>query len=379
MSKELNEEVTPTEELDNQSSNEEALWNKSDEELEAEYKKIKHSSPSKDDEIDETIQEDVSAINSLVQSDEELEPVITEQPQDKEVDSADEENDKNNNASKNSSEEQPENNNESKGVNGITLKPLKAAGKEIPIDNIDELYQLASKGLDYTRKMQNIKPFRSAVELMQQQGLSVDDLNLLVDIKQGNKDALKAVIKDLNIDPYEDLTIDDEPVDYKPNNYAPDPKLIEVNEVIDSISSDPEFETTNKVISDILDDMSKSKLLENPNLINLLHNDVKQGLFFEVEPLVTKQKLINNDNRPFLEVYAEMYGNVVDKLKTTAKTTTQTKINNNTQQSVKRKSASVGVTKKSNPQRTFDDYHINYMDMSDDEFDELYNNIMNRI
>ena len=382
MSEAINEEVTPEENMDNQSSNvsEEALWNKSDEELEKEYNNLKQQESTKE-EIDPDVQEDVTAINSLVQEQEE-DYDETEQLQDDNVDSVEEDDESLNNENNSSdeiTEEQPEENTTENDDKGITLKPLKAAGKEIPIESLDELYQLASKGIDYTRKMQNIKPFRSAVELMQQQGLSVNDLNLLVDIKQGNKDALKAVIKDLNIDPYEDLNIDeDTPNEYKPTNYAPDPKLIEVNEIIEGISSEPEFQTTNKIISEVLDDMSRNKLVENPNLINLLHNDVKQGLFFEVEPLVTKKKLLTNDTRPFLEVYAEMYGDAVAKLKNTAKQNTQKSINNTQKQTNKRRSASVGITKKSNPQRAFNDYHINYMDMSDEDFDKLYDDIMSR-
>jgi len=363
MNKETNPEVTPLDE--------DSLWEKSDEELEAMAREAKQSVPKEDDLDPDDLAELESIKNEL------------EQPEDGQ-DSNTETNTKLNEENvdentKDSKEEQPK---EDKSTNKNTqfeLKPLKAAGKEIPIEDIEELYQLASKGVDYTRKMQQISPFRGAVELMQQQNLSVEDLNLLVDIKQGNKDAVKKLIKDVNLDVYEEFDPDDE-IQYTPKNYAPNEIEVQLKEVEDRISQDAEYPTTVKVIESVLDPKSKEMLMKNPNLIEGLHQDIKSGIFFEVEPLVTKQMLLGNTTGSYIETYAQLAGKVIEQKRQEAMHMAQ---NNQQQKQVQQMQMQetkqrASINKAVKPQRSYADYHINYADMSDEEFDRLYNEIMNR-
>ena len=363
MNEETNPEVTPLDE--------DSLWEKSDEELEAMAKESKKSIPKEEANLDPDERAELESIKNELEQPEDEQDSNTEtntELNDEEVDET----------NKDSIEEQPKDKKSTKNKQ-FKLKPLKAAGKEIPIEDIEELYQLASKGVDYTRKMQQISPFRSAVELMQQQELSVDDLNLLVDIKQGNKEAVKKLIKDVDLDVYEEFDPEDE-VQYTPKNYAPNEIEVQLKEIEDKISQDEEYPTTVKVIESVLDPKSKEMLMQNPNLIEGLHQDIKSGIFFEIEPLVTKQMLLGKATGSYIETYANLASQLIEQKKQEAlqkaQSNQQQKQMQQTQmQEVKQRA---GINKAVKPQRSYADYHINYVDMSDEEFDRLYNEIMNR-
>jgi len=347
MSTEVNKEEE-IEEVVEQS--EDAMWNKSDEELEEEYNKLKDD--SNNEQIVEANDSDLNAINKELGDDEEVEPEKLEQPEQDSNEPSEEKDFENTPSSK--------------------FKPLKANGKDIPIEDIEELYTLASKGINYTQKMQNIKPFRSAIELMQEQQLTLDDLNLLSDIKQGNKDAVKKLIKDVDLDIYEEFDPAEE-VNYIPNNYAPDPKVVEVNDIVSNLAQDEEFKVTEKVISTMLDDTSRQEFLDKPNLIEALHNDIKSGIFYDIEPEMTKMKLLGSGNESFLELYSKAADKVSQKLKTQTVQKTEDKIQTQRNNGISKKRASVGVTKKQQPKQDMSNYQVNYADMSDDEYESLYN------
>jgi len=96
----------------------------------------------------------------------------------------------------------------------VVTKPLKYRGKEIWVNNEDELIELAQKGLDYSFKMSKIKPHRRIVDLIENAGLTEEDIVALADAKNGKSEAIKYLQEKFNLEPTDDL-FDDE-IDYKP-------------------------------------------------------------------------------------------------------------------------------------------------------------------
>ena len=74
---------------------------------------------------------------------------------------------------------------ESKGeeVQAPTTYKIKANGLEYDF-TIDEMQMLASKGMDYTKKMQVIAPYRKTIDAIQENGITQDDINLFIVIKK---------------------------------------------------------------------------------------------------------------------------------------------------------------------------------------------------
>ena len=180
-----------------------------------------------------------------------------------------------------------------------TLYKIKANGKEFEM-TLDELKQTASKGMDYLKKTTALKPYRTMIAAMEENKVSPEDINLLIDLKKGNKEAIAKLIKENEVDVY-DLP---EANDYKPQEYRQSETALEMKEVLNTISKDAEFSRTSEIY-DAFDDQTKAFLNEDPSRIVGLHNDVKTGVFDKVLPLAEKKAMIDGYNAPFLQYYLQ--------------------------------------------------------------------------
>ena len=180
-----------------------------------------------------------------------------------------------------------------------TLYKIKANGKEFEM-TLDELKQTASKGMDYLKKTTALKPYRTMIAAMEENKVSPEDINLLIDLKKGNKEAIAKLIKENEVDVY-DLP---EANDYKPQEYRQSETALEMKEVLSTISKDAEFSRTSEIYA-AFDDQTKAFLNEDPSRIVGLHNDVKTGVFDKVLPLAEKKAMIDGYNAPFLQYYLQ--------------------------------------------------------------------------
>ena len=180
-----------------------------------------------------------------------------------------------------------------------TLYKIKANGKEFEM-TLDELKQTASKGMDYLKKTTALKPYRTMIAAMEENKVSPEDINLLIDLKKGNKEAIAKLIKENEVDVY-DLP---EANDYKPQEYRQSETALEMKEVLSTISKDAEFSRTSEIYA-TFDEQTKAFLNEDPSRIVGLHNDVKTGVFDKVLPLAEKKAMIDGYNAPFLQYYLQ--------------------------------------------------------------------------
>lgn len=200
--------------------------------------------------------------------------------------------------------EEPVANNEDSTPESVTTTPdtlykIKANGKEFEM-TLDELKQTASKGMDYLKKTTALKPYRTMIAAMEENKVSPEDINLLIDLKKGNKEAIAKLIKENEVDVY-DLP---EANDYKPQEYRQSETALEMKEVLSTISKDAEFSRTSEIYA-AFDEQTKAFLNEDPSRIVGLHNDVKTGVFDKVLPLAEKKAMIDGYNAPFLQYYLQ--------------------------------------------------------------------------
>lgn len=178
---------------------------------------------------------------------------------------------------------------------------LRADGTDFELTE-DELKQLASKGMNYTRKMQEIKEYREHVSAIKEANLSKDDINLMIDVLKGDKDALATVMKKTGVDAL-DLDVDNS--QYVPKNYGRSEVELEIDEVVSTIARDPEYVTTKHIISSNWDKQSQMEFVKDPGKIAKLHEDVKTGTFDKVVPLMLKQKALDGARKSDIEYYVE--------------------------------------------------------------------------
>lgn len=166
------------------------------------------------------------------------------------------------------------------------FKPFKANGKEITPRNIDDVINLMQMGANYTKKMQVIAPMKKIIESLNKAEIDEKNLNFLIDVYKGDKEAIKKLLKKHSVDPIE-LDLDE--TNYVPKNNMVSDEDVEFSNVIDDIrDSLPKIQD---IINSKWDKNSKDKLLSDPKLLRALHEEIQYGRFDKIQAQVEMEKM----------------------------------------------------------------------------------------
>ena len=276
---------------------------------------------------------------------------------------------------------------------------FKANGKEYEFSSeeiVDQFPKIFGQAMDYTKKMQSIKPWRKTIDALESAELTHTDVNLMIDVLKGNKNAIAEVIKRTGVDTL-DLDTDADS-DYVANNYGRDDRALDVKDVVDLISQDPEYTTTHNILSKDWDERSWGTMSENPEMIRLLHLDVKSGMYDRLQPIAEKLKIFGGGTKSDLDYYKEAAEQFFTrtakeealKQKQTAKKAEQeTKANETARvETVKKKDAQRTATKQASAKRkaaaptknlAAGKGVVDYLDDSDEAFDDWYKNLQDNM
>lgn len=261
---------------------------------------------------------------------------------------------------------------------------FKANGKEYSFSEDEvkaQFPKIFGQAMDYTKKMQAMKPWKKTIDAMEQAKLNHNDVNLMIDVLKGDKDAIAEVIKRTGVDA---LELDIEDSKYVAKDYGRDDATLALRDVIDEISGDPEYETTHKILANEWDDTSWKRLSSDPEMIKLLHVDVKSGMFQKLQPIADKFKTYDRGSKSDLEYYGEAARQYAYEMQQTQKATEDRNINEarakelnavranqqkvvNTKEAASARKAATPVKKTAGVKRVVD-----YLDDSDEEYDKWY-------
>ena len=172
-----------------------------------------------------------------------------------------------------------------KAVYDSIFKPFKANGKTIAPRNAEDVISLMQMGANYTKKMQLMAPMKRAVESLNKAGINEEELNFLIDIHNGDKEAIKNLLKKNEIDP---IDLDMEDTKYIPkNNIASDADVEFSETLMDIESSLPKIQ---EILNKTWDSKSKQLVLKDPQLMRALHQEIEMGRFDEVQQRLEIEK-----------------------------------------------------------------------------------------
>ena len=249
-------------------------------------------------------------------------------------------------------------------------KPLMVDGEEIPINDIDELYTMASAGGRVTQKFQELAKHRRTISAIQEAGLTDDDINTFIEAQKGNKEAIASLVKKAGVDP---LDIDEDSAEgYTPSQYGMSDTEQAIADIQQSISSDAEYTRTAHVIDEVWDDASRNQVIENPNIIMGLHNDMRSGLYDRVAPEAKKLAIADGMRRPSIDYYMQA-GRLVSQSDMLSQEQDPGVVQQESRRSAKRKSAGAG-----NGKRVAKKAELDFNEMSDDDAWKLREQIMSR-
>ena len=184
------------------------------------------------------------------------------------------------------------------------MAPFKANGKMIELQSPEEAVALMQMGANYTRKMQSITPHRKVLMMLENNGLLDEGkLSYLIDIDKKNPEAIKKLIKDAGLDPFE-IDLSSEP-QYTQGNHAVTDSEANFRTVLDELGSTPEGVATLQVINGAWDQASKETLWQQPDLMNLMHQQRENGIYDRITSEVERQRTLGKipPNATFLQAY----------------------------------------------------------------------------
>lgn len=181
--------------------------------------------------------------------------------------------------------------------------PLKAAGHEFTLDDPNQIRELVSKGLDYTRKMQQISHLRGIGEILREHDM-LDPVKLAyaVDLANHKPEAIARLIKESGVDTFE--LGDDVADSYQatPANIEGKAKEVSVREIVEQYKDDENF---NSVFNEARqwDNESQVTLVNNPEVLHLLAAHANNGVYKQVMAKVIQERAITGTTEPILQHY----------------------------------------------------------------------------
>lgn len=178
-------------------------------------------------------------------------------------------------------------------------KDYEFSGEEI----VDQFPKIFGQAMDYTKKMQTIKPWRKTIDALESAELTHDDVGLMIDVLKGDKSAITEVLKRTGVDTLEVDTEADS--GYEAKDYGRDDNVLAIKDIVDEISQDEEYATTHRVLSKDWDEKSWNTMAQDPNMIRLLHTDVKSGMYQTLQPIAEKFKVFDGGKSSDLDYYKQ--------------------------------------------------------------------------
>lgn len=225
----------------------------------------------------------------------------------------------------------------------LITKPFKANGREITITDPKDVVSLMQRGIDYSRKMEKLKPNLALVKTLEEHGLTdKEKLGYMVDLLNKKPEAIAKLVKDAQIDLYSFDTEQD--VDYKP--YLTVNEHTQLEDVMNEL-----LETTEHfsgVLNDIAnnwDSKSKELLQERPDTLRAMTQHNELGLYKQIVDKVEYQRMLGRlTDVPFIVAYSQMEGQVLSEYQqqqAKQQTFTGTRPNTSTADNPKRNKASL--------------------------------------
>ena len=188
---------------------------------------------------------------------------------------------------------------------------LQSVGKDadaITPKNLDEVRQLMSQGAQYNSLNKKYEQSRTVSALLEKNNINKEQLDLLVEINNGNTTALAKFLKDKNINPYELDTQDEKLDEYKAPEHEVNMKDLKYSETLKELSTTEAGRNCLNTIINEWDDKSFEYLKDEPGLLPHISEQIANGSYKIIcDELRREQQLGRYDySKPFVQNYFEM-------------------------------------------------------------------------
>lgn len=171
--------------------------------------------------------------------------------------------------------------------------PIKANGKEVKINSIEEARKLISMGMGFTKKMETLKPARLLQQKMKEHNLLEEGkLDFLIALDKKDPEAIAQLVKDAKLDP---LNIDMESdSSYQPEAYSGGEDTLALDDVITELENSDYAEDIADLISTKWGESSREVLRQSPALLQIIDSHMHVGIYDSIMDRVEQEKRLGS-------------------------------------------------------------------------------------
>ena len=244
------------------------------------------------------------------------------------------------------------------------MKPIKSGGKEVVVKSIEDMRKFAGMGISFAENMRGVKPLRAIGKTLEEAGIIKDGvadeaaLLRLLDIQNGNKDALAQLMKEQDIDP---LDMETEDINYATERTMATEQTVEVDSVEQELVRRGSVDNVIREL-DSMDSRSKQFFNESPNALLKLDDDIKSGAYEKIMGTVRYERSLGNiDGMSDMDAYIQIAS--AQEAPQEPKPTAQPKPS-----TAKRKAAGIGSRA---PAQKKQPINVDLVSMSDEDFEKF--------
>lgn len=190
------------------------------------------------------------------------------------------------------------------------MAPFKANGKTVQARTPEEALRLMQMGAGHIRYQNKMRPLVQQAKTLEAAKIGPSELNYLIELHNKNPDAIKKLVRDAGIDPY-DIATDDESKaadkNYRPRNYALSDSQITLDEVLDDIESSDDGKALMQTVQNDWDDGSRKIVAGDPNILHVLLAQKQTGVYDAISDEVERRRTLGEFAKtPFLNAYHQV-------------------------------------------------------------------------
>lgn len=187
------------------------------------------------------------------------------------------------------------------------MAPFKANGKTVNVRSPDEAIRLMQMGAGWGRKMHDLQPKLKTLALLEKHNLMDESkLTHLIDISNGNQEAIKKLMQDKSIDPLDFNT--EEPVNYVPQAIGVSDTEYAFNQALGDLRAQSGGSETIQHINQTWDDASVDLIWKNPDILAAIHEQRTNGVYDQITAEMDHQKTLGTipPGTGFLHAYKQV-------------------------------------------------------------------------
>lgn len=188
--------------------------------------------------------------------------------------------------------------------------PIKANGKDVKVNSIEEARKFISMGMGFNKKMEALKPARLLQKKMQEHNLLEEGkLDFLIALDKKNPEAIARLLKDSELNP---LNIDvDSDSSYQPETYSGGEDTLALEDVITDLENSDYASDIASLISTKWGESSREILRSQPGLLNIIDSHMKVGIYDSIIGRIDQEKMLGS-HMGISDV--EAYGQVAEQM-----------------------------------------------------------------